>query len=119
MSPCIQLGASLVSLTVDGTKAIYPTPDVDVATAVDIAFGSDGNPWLLELRLTPPGYDYEGALARKTAAGTFVTYPVHGEPGWMVRDSVGNIWVGQSSGNQITKITIPPDLVFSDGLDAL
>jgi len=66
LSPCVMLGAALVSVTVDGSVAIYPTPDADSSSAVSLAFGADGNPWLAARRLNPETFDYDSVLVRKT-----------------------------------------------------
>lgn len=116
-SPCIPLGAALVSVTVDGVTAIYQPPGSESNIASGVAFGADGNPWLPENRFNPDTNNYDPVLLRMTANGTFTAYPLDAFAASLVSDSDGNLWF--RSAEQITKIPIAADLVFSEGFDTL
>ena len=116
-SPCIQFGSALVSVSVDGATTIYRAPDGNISSSLSMAFGADGNPWLMEDRFNEAGQTFESVLLRMTSNGIFTAYRVDGFSGQMESDSDGNLWFGY--GDQITKLIVPPDLVFFDGIDAL
>ena len=118
-SPCIRLGAALVSVTIDGVSTIYQPPTSASNAAWDVAFGADGNPWLLESRFNADTEHYDPVLLRMTSNGMFTAFTFDASPSSLVSDSNGNLWFADVYDQQIIKIPIAADSVFSEGFDML
>jgi streptogramin lyase len=119
-SPCIYLGASLVTVNSDGTSVIHQTPDSAETSALSAVFGGDGNAWLLARRINSGTYNYDSLLLRVTPDGTFTSYllPEYEIARSAISDVSGNLWIADDD-DQITEIILPADLVFSDKFDFL
>ncbi len=111
--PSMPQGATVVQIGVDGSGTAYPMPEYETSVAGGVATGADGNIWALESNYPTC------SLVRRTGDGTFTRFPIDASCGTVLADTEGNLWTPDSTNLQAIKVTIPHDLIFSDGLDWL
>ena len=112
-SPSVPQGGTVAQIGLDGSGAAYPMPEYESSRAGEVAVGADGNIWALELNY--PACN----LVRRTGQGAFTRFPIDSSCGTVLADNDGNLWIPDSTNLQAIKVTIPRDVVFSDGLEML
>jgi streptogramin lyase len=111
--PSFPQGGTVAQVGLDGSGAAYPMPEYESSRAGGVATGADGNIWALESNYPTC------SLVRRTGDGTFTRFPIDASCGTVLADTEGNLWTPDSTSLQAIKVTIPHDLIFSDGLDSL
>jgi streptogramin lyase len=113
--PSPTLGAAVAQIGVQGAGSAYLMPENESSAAGGVATGADGNIWALEWN-----NNYSTcSLVRRISDGTFTRFLIDSWCGTVLADKEGNLWIPGSNNLQAIKVTIPHDLIFSDGMDSL